>query len=143
MECYYFKKGFLVEHIYEYLIGGRKMGGDKGTQATDFMGTKKGFTLYVYTFDKNWNLMGKSAGEVTGREVYQYAIQFTAELDEPIIDSSMPNSLIITIDDGLFHKDIYVLKQYARKYKHLIVSTHKLSIQNAKETKRIYGGIEE
>lgn len=135
-----FQKRFFVEHIYEYLIGGRKMGRKKSAET--FGEVEKGSTIYVYTFDGSWSNLNESEGVITKINLlHNDAKQFESELSDGIIDSPTPKKFDFSMYEHMLKKDIYVMSQYLRWYKYIVVSLCKLNVDNAIENKRKYGGI--
>ena len=128
-----------MKHIYEYLIGGKKMGREK--TAETFGELKKGSVIYVYTFDGSWSNLNESEGVMTDVDEMHEALTFTSTLSEGILDSSKPKLLSFMMNKTMFGKDIYVLNQYLRFYRYIVISLCKLDVANSKENKRKYGTI--
>ena len=128
-----------MKHIYEYLIGGKKMGREK--TAETFGELKKGSVIYVYTFDGSWSNLNESEGVITDVDEMHEALTFTSTLSEGILDSSKPKLLSFMMNKTMFGKDIYVLNQYLRFYRYIVISLCKLDVANSKENKRKYGTI--
>lgn len=110
--------------------------------AETFGEIEKGSAIYVYTFDGSWGNLNKSEGVITKINLlHNAAKQFESELSDGIIDSPTPKKFDFSMYETMFNKDIYVMSQYQRWYKYIVVSLCKLNVDNAIENKRKYGGI--
>ena len=121
------------------------MGREKSAET--FGEIKKGSTIYVYTFDGDWNELNETEGVITKiNKLHNAAVQFGSELSDGILGSSTPKRLGFSMYETMFNKDIYVIHmtaEYLRSYKYIIVSLCKLNVDNPTENKRKYGGIKE